>query len=267
MNPASRREGDATLIIVYIRGSTLDDELMILFWVDDIILASRNIKLIEAMKQDLKERFKKDDRGKLRWFLGVDFKRLPDGRYLMSQERYVETALNRFQMSNCNPANTLAEKGLQMTEVSDEKHQKFLTRNFPYRSATGSLIYLTVATRPDISWTVSKLSQFLDKPGIAQVNAVKRLMKYIQATKSYCLMFTRTDGQLVGHVDADWANDRTDIDDQQPGTSSHLEVHLRAGKRENNQTLLYHPPKQSIGDRGRNEGNNVSEKPVKINKE
>jgi len=162
------------------------------------------------MKQDLKERFKMDDRGKLRWFLGVDFKRLPDGRYLMSQERYVETALNRFQTSNCNPANTPAEKGLQMTEVSDEKHQKFLTRNFPYRSATGSLIYLTVATRPDISWTVSKLSQFLDKPGIAQVNAVKRLMKYIQATKSYCLMFTRTDGQLVGHVDADWANEPTD---------------------------------------------------------
>ena len=131
-----------------------------------------------------------------------------------------------------------------MTEVSNEKHQKFLTRNFPYRSAVGSLSYLMVATRPDISWTVSKLSQFLDKPGITQVNTVNRLMKYILTTKSYCLMFTRSDGQLVGHVDADWANDPTD----RRSTTGYIFTLGSAPTswRTRNQPLLYHPAKQSI---------------------
>ena len=195
---------------VYVRGNTPDDQLIILFWVDDIILASSNIELIEAMKLDLSECFKIDDRGELQWFLGVDFKRLPDGRYLMSQERYAKTILQRFNMSNCNPASTPAEKGLQLMEVSDEEYQEFMSHNFPYRSAIGSLIYLMVATRPDISWIVSKLSQFLERPGPAQVSAVKRLLRYIQGTKSYSLVFEPTNGQLTGYVDADWASDTTD---------------------------------------------------------
>ena len=58
-----------------------------------------------------------DDRGELRWFIGVDFKRLPDGRYFTSQERYAETILNRFQMWSCNPVNTPAEKGPQITSL------------------------------------------------------------------------------------------------------------------------------------------------------
>ena len=194
---------------VYTQKTKPGDQLIVIFWVD-IILASNNITAINTVKQELSERFKMDDRGELRWFLGVDFKRLPDGRYMMSQERYAETVLRRFNMHDCNPVNTPAEKGLQLTEASDEEHQKFVKRNFPYRSAIGSLIYLMAATRPDIAWTVSKLSQFLEKPGIAHISAVKRLMKYIQGTKSYCLIFAPSDGQLIGHIDADWANDPTD---------------------------------------------------------
>ena len=169
---------------VYTLKTEQNDQLIVLFWVDDIILASSNIMLINNVKQELSTHFKMDDRGELRWFLGVDFKRLPDGRYVMSQERYAETILRRFNMLNCNPVSTPAEKGLQLTDASDEDHQKFVKRNFPFRSAVGSLIYLMAATRPDIAWTVSKLSQFLEKPGTVHISAVKRLMKYIQGTKS-----------------------------------------------------------------------------------
>jgi len=82
--------------------------------------------------------------------------------------------------------------------------------SFPYRSAVGNLIYLMVGTRSDISWTVSKLSQFLEKPGITHVNAIKHLMKYLKGTKSYQLVFTKTDEQLIWYVDADWGSDPID---------------------------------------------------------
>jgi len=144
---------------VYTLDTSSGERLIILFWVDDIIIASSSTVLIEATKRDLGERFKMDDRGELRWFLGTDFKRLPNGCYVMSQERYIDNILRPFNMSNCNPVSTPAEKGIQLSAASDEEHQEFVLRNFPYRSAIGSLIYLMVATRPDISWTVSKLSQ------------------------------------------------------------------------------------------------------------
>ena len=77
----------------------------------------------------------------------------------MSQEQYAEELLKRFNMSECKPANTPAEKGLEFTEISDKDRV-----NFPYRQAIGSLVYLATATRPDISWIISKLSQYLEKP-------------------------------------------------------------------------------------------------------
>jgi hypothetical protein len=190
--------------------TTKEGQIIIIFWVDDIILASSNLTLIVNMKQDLSERFKMDDRGELRWFLGIDFKRLQGGSIVMSQERYIESILHRFKMEDCNPADTPAEKGLQLHAPSDSDHLKATQLNFPYRNVIGSLIYLMVATRPDISWIVSKLSQFLDKPGTAQVRAAKRVMRYLQGTKSQGLKFSKTNGQLQGFVDADWANDTTD---------------------------------------------------------
>jgi len=55
----------------------------------------------------------------------------------MSQERYAEDILKRFNMSECKPANTPAQKGLGFAEVSDKDRV-----NFPYRQAIGSLVYL-----------------------------------------------------------------------------------------------------------------------------
>jgi len=129
---------------VYTLQTPPNEQIIVIFWVDDLILASSDITLIEATKQDLNTRFKMDDRGELRWFLDVDFKQLPDGHYVMSQERYTDSILHCLRMSNCNSMNTPAEKGLLLTEATDDEHQK--VHSFPYRSAVGSLIYLMVGT-------------------------------------------------------------------------------------------------------------------------
>ena len=180
------------------------DQIIILFWVDDIIIGSANQSLIDKAKQDLHNKFKMDDRGQLQWFLGIDFLRMNNGHYQMSQERYAEAILRRFNMSNCKPAQTPADKSIHLTKATDDNE---LDNNFPYRQAIGSLIYLMTGTRPDLSWIVSKLSQFLDKPTAAHTTAVKRVLRYIQATKSYSLTFTPSNGTLLGYSDSDWGGD------------------------------------------------------------
>ena len=76
----------------------------------------------------------------------------------------------------------------------------------PYREAIGSLMYLAVATRPDIAFAVSTLSQFLDNPGVAHWEAVKRVFHYLAGTQSLELMYGGERHDLIGYTDADGAS-------------------------------------------------------------
>ena len=78
--------------------------------------------------------------------LGFDFQRLENGNYVMSQEHYLETILDRLSMTECKPVSTAAEINLHLQH---RKHGK--VPNFPFTQAIGSLVYLSIANRPDIS--------------------------------------------------------------------------------------------------------------------
>lgn len=183
--------------------SQTGESTFILFWVDDILIASKSVETMNIIKEKLSQRFNMDDRGELNWFLGIDFKR-HDGQYQMSQKRYTEEILKRFGMSDCKPVQTPADKNVNLV-----KSNYNTVNEFPYRQLVGSLIYLN-ATRPDISWIVSKLSQFLDNPSPSHVTAAKRVLRYLKGTLEYSLMFSPTDGELTGFCDADWAGDCDD---------------------------------------------------------
>ena len=81
-----------------------------------------------------------------------------------------------------------------------------------YRQAIGSLMYLVTSTRPDIAYAVSVLSRFMQQPRELHWCHVKRLLKYVKATKNYNLVYTKSEKTaLLGYSDADYAND---IDDR-----------------------------------------------------
>ena len=69
-------------------------------------------------------------------------------------------------MDNCKGVNTPCDK------FTDSKDDDELIDSKLYRSAVGSLVYAMVATRPDLSWSVSKLSQYLAKPTVGHWNAI-----------------------------------------------------------------------------------------------
>ena len=189
---------------VYVKADQ-DKPTYIIFWVDDIIIASSDSETIAHMKQLLSERFKMDDRGKLRWFLGVDFKYVNDC-YIMSQTRYIDAILQRFGMSDCKPASTPIDPGSTL----DSENTNEQTTSFPYRQAVGSLVYLAYLTRPDICWALSKLSQYFDKPSTIHVSSVKRVFRYLKGTRDYKLVFKPTIQPLIGYSDSDWAGDHSD---------------------------------------------------------
>ena len=53
-----------------------------------------------------------------------------------------------------------------------------------YRRIVGSLIYMTI-TRPDLSYAVGLVSQFMQTPRKPHLDAARRILRYIKSTLDY----------------------------------------------------------------------------------
>jgi histone deacetylase 1/2 len=79
-----------------------------------------------------------------------------------------------------------------------------------YRSIVGALQYLTLA-RPDLSFSVNKVFQYIHAPTTSYWTAVKRILRYIHGTRTIGLTFLKSSSTLFSaYSDADWAGDLDD---------------------------------------------------------
>ena len=148
-----------------------------------------------------------DDRGKLEWFLGMQINEDSE-KITLDQETYIENVLEKFSMPDSNPSKTPAENNFKLVKATDVEQ---LVDETLYRSLVGSLLYIAKQTRPDILWIVNVLSGLMDKPANSQWLAGKRVLRYLQATKSLKLVYARDrDYNLIGKKDADWSGDHDD---------------------------------------------------------
>jgi len=176
--------------------------MYILVYVDDIIVASSSPEGTRALLQDLKSEFALKDLGELHYFLGIEVSKVNDG-IILSQGKYAGDLLKRTGMQSCKPIDTpmAASEKLSLHEGTPLSMGD-ATR---YRSVVGALQYLTL-TRPDISFAVNKVCQYLHSPTSTHWTAVKRILRYIRSSMSLGLRITKSSSRLVsGFTDADWA--------------------------------------------------------------
>ena len=79
--------------------------------------------------------------------------------------------------------------------------------HIPYANAVGSLMYLMVCTRPDISHAIEVISRYITNPGKEHWAAVKWVLRYLSSTSKYCITFDGRCDVVCGYVDADFAGD------------------------------------------------------------
>ena len=169
--------------------------------------------MIKEFKKEMAQEFEMTDLGLMRYFFDIEVKQDKSGIFI-SQEAYANNILKKFRMEHCNPVGTPMELGTKLSKFEGENS---VEANL-YQSLVGSLRYLT-CTRPDIAYSVGVVSRFMEAPKQSHWKAIKRILRYIQGTKSLGLFYSRTtDYKLLGYSDSDWCGD---VDDRK-STSGYL---------------------------------------------
>ena len=185
---------------------TFKDGCFLLLYVDDILLVgpSHGIRTVKNMIMPL---YKMRDLGPATLYLGIEINRLSDGRIKLSQTQYIEKTLERYNMLDCNGVLLPLKKELDSTDeelLSPNEHKE-------YQSLVGALNWTAVVTRPDLAYTLSRLSKYLSKPARIHKDAAKHALRYLAGTKDYGLIYgCKADpdsAKLIGYTDSNFAAD------------------------------------------------------------
>jgi hypothetical protein len=194
-------KSDASLFVYRNQGVIL----YFLVYVDDLIITGNDNNFISCFLQALSARFSIKDLGDLNYFLGVEV--LPSSAgLLLTQHKYIRDLLTRTQLAGIKEVHTHMATNTSLVLHDGSPPTDATT----YRSVIGALQYLSI-TRPDISYTVNKLSQFMHCPSETHWAAAKRLLRYLKHTINHGLFLKRGQPlQLHAYSDADWAGNRDD---------------------------------------------------------
>ncbi|XP_057730642.1 uncharacterized mitochondrial protein AtMg00810-like [Arachis stenosperma] len=184
--------------------------------------------------------------GLMSYFLGIEVVQRDDGIFI-SQKKYANDILKKFQMEYSNPILTPVEEKFKL--LREDKGRT--VNSIYYKSLIGSLRYLT-ATRPDIVFGVGLLSRFMEEPCTNHLQVAKRILRYIKCTLNDGIYYENTtEMNLGGYTDSDWAGD-IETRKSTSGFVFHLgSVHVIVHKDvKSNNILLDHEFKPHVTDFG-----------------
>lgn len=176
---------------------------------DDLIIATKTNEEMLEVKQLLQSQFKMKDLGELHYCLGIaiNYDR-SNGTIRLHQKQYILRLLEKYRLMSAKRASTPADPNVKLCK-NDEVSKP--VDPSVYQSMVGSILYVAIATRPDISQAIGVVSKFNSNPTEAHLTAVKRIVRYLKGSLDVTLTYKKSEsGQLVGYSDADYAGDLDD---------------------------------------------------------
>ncbi|KAI3619346.1 gag-pol polyprotein [Moniliophthora roreri] len=191
-------------VYYFIRGN---DIIIAIVYVDDAIFMGSNSSLLHSKKKEFMKIWECRDLGEPREFLRMRITRDRKRRTLsLDQSDYLEKIIKRFGMENANPTRTPLPAGYKPTANKGEANSTIRSQ---FQSVIGSLLYLCLGTRPDITFPVIKLSQYGTNPTQEHLNKAKYIIRYLIGTRKYSLTYKDKQGEqgFIAYADSDWATD------------------------------------------------------------
>lgn len=182
-----------------------NDFLVVAVFVDDFFILGNNAKMKDNFKNHLKKIFTVKDLGPLKDCLGMRVIQ-KEGCITLDQTKYIQKLLHKFGMNDAIPVTTPLEPGLKLS-LPDKEEENI---EVPYQELIGSLMYVSICTRPDIAHAVSYLSQFNVHYGEVHWRAAKRVLRYLKETVHLKLLYKPGQSYPTGYADADYGNNIID---------------------------------------------------------
>jgi hypothetical protein len=177
-------------------------------YVDDLIIASKSLEVVNSIKTKLHLEYSIKDLGEIRFCLGFEIVRDRQSCSLvMYQQQYIKNILARANMTTCKPISVPMDSASRLSKLMcpQSKEEREMMNKVPYRQIVGALLYLVSGTRPDIAFSVNQVCRFMQDPGKPHWEAVKRILRYLQGTKDVGIRLGGISKPLTGFSDADWA--------------------------------------------------------------
>jgi Reverse transcriptase (RNA-dependent DNA polymerase) len=168
--------------------------LFIILYVDDITIMGASLKAVTHLKSKIAKKYEVTDLGEIESYLGIRILRDHPNKHLtIDQSGYIWDVIERFGMMDCNPhitplptgADTHLIKNTGQALPSDIKH---------YQSLIGSLLYVQIGTRPDISFAVSCLVQYAANPNSQHLRLAQYVLAYLVGTQDVRLCYDGANG-------------------------------------------------------------------------
>jgi len=184
---------------------------ILIFWVDDFLALSTKEELIDDIENDLNKHFKIKSMGQPNILLGIKIN-IGNDNITLCQAHYIDCLLDKYGLTNANPVSTPMDPNVKLDmEAKESEAEEDPKIEHGYAQLIGSLMYLALATRPDISYVVNRLAQFTSNPKAIHWTAVKRIFRYLKYTKHTKLTYGGKEAEINNtdinfFSDADWGN-------------------------------------------------------------
>ena len=162
--------------------------IIISVYVDDINIFYRLPTDLTWVMSAVGESFKFKNLGKIQLCLGINVGRTPQGHYFITQKNYIERMGDKFGILPGKRART----PLPCKNLNEFSHSPKIDPS-PYRSLIGAILYVSVATRPDVAYAISHLASFSGDPREMHLKAATHLLRYLINTSSYRILY---DGKI-----------------------------------------------------------------------
>ena len=144
-------------------------------------VTSKRASDIMKFKGEIQKYFAIADGGELRWFLGFEIKRDRAARTIsINQRSYIERMVEKFRLTNAKRVVTPMDPDVRFSkdQSPSKPNQELRMRDVPYAQAIGSVLWPVMISRPDAAFAVGILSQFIQNPGQAHWEGVKRVITW-----------------------------------------------------------------------------------------
>lgn len=176
----------------------------ILVYVDDLLIAAQDMDVVTTIKSKIMTSFEARDLGEAKTFLGMNITRDRTKRTLkLDQERMTTQLISKYGLSDAKTKSIPLSPSIKLNKNEGEP---LSTTTYDYGNLIGSLLYLSVCTRPDIAQAVGVLSKYMATPTTVHWHAANDVLRYLAGTKSYGINYGGN-FKVQGYCDADYAGD------------------------------------------------------------